>query len=88
MQYGENCRIIEEVNQSGLGHQLNIVLIARIHYDGGKFSMIYIRANSMLLLRSIVLEYIHPSMYYKLGTRLKKGFVNFFYNSTGRNESS
>jgi hypothetical protein len=28
MQYGENCRIIEEVNQSGLGHQLNIVLIA------------------------------------------------------------
>jgi hypothetical protein len=42
----------------------------------------------MLLLRSIVLEYIHPSMYYKLGTRLKKGFVNFFYNSTGRNESS
>ncbi len=26
----------------------------------------------MLLLRSIVLEYIHPSMYYKLGTRLEK----------------
>jgi len=44
--------------------------------DSGGFNRIYIRGCSMSLLRSIVITYFHPSMYYKLGLLSNKPLLN------------
>lgn len=50
---------------------MNVLIIryrldCTLRMDHGKYPRIYIRANSMPLLRSIVVTHTHPSMYYKL----------------------